>query len=98
MGVFSSPAAKKDFAHVRFVVAVGILKEFSFPGMNHDDAAAGKNETSGHAQLVGENRELVGFAISVRVLANFNAIVALARSLEVVGIIYRLRHPEPTAY
>ena len=62
-----------------------------------DDAAACEHEAGRDAQLVGEDGELVGLAVAVGVFADDDAVVALARRLQLVGVVDGDGDPEPAA-
>ena len=94
MRVTHAPTGEEHLALVSLVVAIRILEEFGFAGVNDDDAAIRENKSGGDAQLVGENRELVRPPVAVRVLADFQTIMSLASRLKVVGVIDRFGNPE----
>lgn len=66
--------------------------------LRDDDSAAGKDKARGNIQLVGEHGELVGPPVAVGVLADFDAVVALAGRLDVMGVVARLRDPTTAAF
>ena len=65
-------------AHVGLVVAVRVLEEKEARRLRDDDAAVREHEAGRDVQLVGEDGELVRLAVAVGVLANLDAVVALA--------------------
>ena len=79
--VAGPPAGEQDLADVGLVVAVGVLEEERVGGLGDDQAAVDVDHAGGDAQLVGEDRELVGLAVAVGILADLDPVAPLARGL-----------------
>src|SRR2546421_10972275 len=66
--------------------------------MDHDDAAVGENEPGRDAEMIGEDRELIGAPVAVRIFTNLNSIVAMAWRLHFIWVIKCLSYPKPAAF
>ena len=74
-------------AHVRLVVAVGVLEEKEARRLADDEPAIGERQAGRDVQLVGEDGELVRLAVAIGVLADLDAVIALAAGRHAVRIV-----------
>ena len=95
--VARAKAGEEHLAHVCLVVAVGVLEKEKLRRVRHNDAAARKGERCGDVQAVGKDFHLVTFTVTVGVLENLDAIIALAAGLDFVRVIDALGDPQPPA-
>ena len=95
--VVHAPAGHDFPALVGLVIAVGVLEEKETWRLGDHDAAVGKGEAGRDVQPVGEDREFVGPAVAVGVLADLDAVVAEAVGFHVVRVVARLGDPEAAA-
>src|SRR4051812_26086277 len=86
--VAGAPARKNCFAHVGLVVAIGVFEKEHLARFGHNDAAVHEHQRGREIQFVGEDRELVGLAVSIGVLANLDiGLAGLAFAHKTVWII-----------
>ena len=78
MGVAGAPAGEQHLADVGLAVAVGVLQEQRVGRLEDDHAAVGEEQAGGDVEPLGEDRELVGPAVAVGVLADRDPVAALA--------------------
>src|SRR5439155_7977507 len=94
VGVASAPARQQHTTDISLEVAIGVFEEEHVTGFRHHDAAVHEHQRSREVQFVGEDRELVGLAVAVSVLANFDVGLArLAFVYKTVRIVPRLDYP-----
>jgi hypothetical protein len=96
VGVAHAPSLEEHLAFVGPVVAVGVAQEQGLAALDHDQAPVDAAESGRDGELVGEDRELVGLAVTVGVLADLDPVAPLAGFLQFVRVVDRLGDPEPS--
>ena len=97
MGVANAPGIHEHFTHIRVVVALSGLEEDQARWLGNDDAAVGKGDAGRQVQVVGENGELIGLAIAIRVFTDFDIVITLTVFGDSMRVVACLRHPQTTA-
>ena len=93
MSVANPPTGVQGLAGIRAIVSVQILQKKHIRRLRHDDSAAAGKERGGNVQSFGKNRHSVATPVRIRILQNFDPVVALPSRLDFVGIIDALRNP-----
>ena len=61
--------------------------------MRHDDSATAGKERGGNVQSFGKDSHPVAMPVRIRILQNFDPVVAFPSRLDFVGIIDAFRNP-----
>ena len=93
MGVADPPAGHDLLAHVRLVIAIGVLQEQKARWLTDNHPAIGEHKPGRNIEAFGKDRELVRFAVAVGILADPDAIAAHPVGFDSVGIVAGLRDP-----
>ena len=93
MGVADPPAGHDLLAHVRLVIAIGVLQEQKARWLTDNHPAIGEHQPGRNVKAFGKDRELVRFAVAVGILADPDAIAAHPVRFDSVGIVAGLRDP-----
>ena len=97
VGVADAPSGHDFFLHVRDVVVVGILEKKEARGLRNDEATLAEDKTRGDVEPLREDRELVGLAIAIGVLADADAVAADAVLGDFVRVVGGLGEPAASA-
>ena len=92
------PTCDEDLLEIGLAVAIGVLEIDRLGPVLHDRAAAIERDGGRDAQLLDEDRELVGHPVAVGVFENADAVAALTLWLEFVRVVERLANPEASPF
>ena len=95
MRIAQPPASVQHLANVRLVIAIGVLQEEEVRRGRDNHATVRERQARRKIQVIREDGDLVGFAVTVRVFENLDAIVPRVAVQHLVRIVHRLDHPQP---
>ena len=93
MGVANAPGIHEHFTHICVVVALRGLEEDQARWLGDDDAAVGKGDAGWQVEVVGEDGELIGFSITIRVFTDFDVVITLTVFGDTMWVVTCLSYP-----
>ena len=97
MGVPHAPAGDELLLEIRNIVAIDIFQENGFCTILDDGATLHRDDCRRNAHVLCENREFVGFSISIRIFANSYSVSTSPWLLKFIWVVDRFADPQATS-
>ena len=97
MRIERTKACKKNFLHIGFIIAVGILQKQHMWCLRDVQTTVGKHHSSWDTEALSKIGELIGLAIFIGILAD-NDVIRTTFRLALVRVIFGNQYEQSTAF